>query len=231
VIKKIFSILLVLLVTTSAQAASKLDSIKKSGELRVGTTGDWDPMSMKDPKTNKYKGFDIDVMNELAKDLGVKVKFVPAEWKTIVAGITADRYDISTSVTKTPKRAEVAGFTTTYYKYATVPLVLKKNLKKFSTWESLNNSSVTIATTLGTSQEEKAKDEFEIKDPEINKMIEDLQLTLQSLNYKNKEIKTILPIIINEIDLLAKKENNLSFENLLKLAMNYLDKDSSNLAR
>ena len=79
-------------------------------------------------------------------------------------------------------------------------------------------------------EEEKAKDEFEIKDPEINKMIEDLQLTLQSLNYKNKEIKTILPIIINEVDLLGKKENNLSFENLLKLAMNYLDKESSNIA-
>ena len=79
-------------------------------------------------------------------------------------------------------------------------------------------------------EEEKAKDEFEIKDPEINKMIEDLQLTLQSLNYKNKEIKTILPIIISEVDFLAKKENNLSFENLLKLAMNYLDKESSNIA-
>ena len=78
--------------------------------------------------------------------------------------------------------------------------------------------------------EEKANDEFEIKDPEINKMIEDLQLTLQSLNYKNKEINTILPIIINEVDFLAKKENNLSFENLLKLAMNYLDKESSNIA-
>ena len=139
-IKKIFSILLILLVTTSAQAASKL------------------PMSMKDPATNKYKGFDIDVMNELAKDLGVKVKFVPAEWKTIVAGITADRYDISTSVTKTPKRAEVAGFTATYYKYGTVPIVLK-NLKKFPTWD-LNNKKVTIATTLGTSQEEKQKNFF-----------------------------------------------------------------------
>jgi len=80
-------------------------------------------------------------------------------------------------------------------------------------------------------EEEKANDEFEIKDPEINKMIEDLQLTLQSLNYKNKEINTILPIIINEINLFPKKENNLSFENLLKLAMNYLDKNSSNLAR
>jgi len=79
--------------------------------------------------------------------------------------------------------------------------------------------------------EEKSKDELEIKDPEINKMMEDLQLTLQSLNYKNKEINTILPIIIKEVDLHAKNKNNLSFENLLKLAMNYLDKDSSNLAR
>ena len=79
-------------------------------------------------------------------------------------------------------------------------------------------------------EEQKAKDEFEIKDPEINKIIEDLQLTLQSLNYKNKEIKTILPIIINEVDFPAKKENNFSFENLLKLAMNYLDKESSNIA-
>jgi len=79
-------------------------------------------------------------------------------------------------------------------------------------------------------EEEKSKEELEIKDPEINKMIEDLQLTLQSLNYKNKEIKTILPIIINEVDFLSKKENNLSFENLLKLAMNYLDKESSNIA-
>jgi len=78
---------------------------------------------------------------------------------------------------------------------------------------------------------EKSKDEFEIKDPEINKMIEDLQLTLQSLSYKNKEINTILPIIIKEIDLLGKKENNLSFEKLLKLAMHYLDEDSSNIAR
>jgi len=79
--------------------------------------------------------------------------------------------------------------------------------------------------------EEKGNDEFEIKDPEINKMMEDLQLTLLSLNYKNREIKTIFPIIIKEVDLLAKKENNLSFENLLKLAMNHLDMNSSNLDR
>ena len=158
--KKFLALITLLIFTTAASADSKLQTIKKNGELRVGTTGDWDPMTMKDPATNKYVGFDIDVMRELAKDMGVKVKFVPAEWKTIVAGITADRYDLSTSVTKTPKRAEVAGFTETYYKYGTVPLVLKKNSKKFSTWNSLNNKDVTIATTLGTSQEEKAKEFF-----------------------------------------------------------------------
>jgi len=79
-------------------------------------------------------------------------------------------------------------------------------------------------------EEEKVKYEFEINDPEIKKMMEDLKLTLQSLNYKNKEINTIMPII-KESTLLAKKEKNLSFENLLKIAMNYLDKDSSNIGR
>ena len=80
-------------------------------------------------------------------------------------------------------------------------------------------------------KEEKVKDELVIMDPEINKMIEDLQLTLQSLNYKNKEIDYILPIVIKEANGLIKKVKNLSFENLLKLAMDYLDKNSSNLVR
>ena len=74
--------------------------------------------------------------------------------------------------------------------------------------------------------EDKGKAEFEIKNPEINKMVDDLQLTLQSLNYKNKEIRTILPIIIKEVDVLTKKEKKISFEKLLKIAMNYLDNDS-----
>jgi Holliday junction DNA helicase RuvA len=80
-------------------------------------------------------------------------------------------------------------------------------------------------------KEEKRKDEFEIKDPETNKMMSDLKLTLESLNYTKNEIKRIMPIIIKETDDETNKENNISFENLLKLAMNYLDKDSSNLAR
>ena len=72
-------------------------------------------------------------------------------------------------------------------------------------------------------EEEKSKDELEVKDSEINKMIKDIQLTLKSLNYTNNEIKSILPIIIKETEGLSKYEKNMSFENLLKLAMNYLD--------
>ncbi len=80
-------------------------------------------------------------------------------------------------------------------------------------------------------EEEKNKNEFLINNNEINKMLSDLELTLRSLNYGNKEIKNILPIIFREIDLLTKKEKNISFENLLKLSMNFLDNNNSNIVR
>ena len=75
------------------------------------------------------------------------------------------------------------------------------------------------------------KNELEIKNPEIKTMVGDLELTLKSLNYKNKEIKTILPILFKEVDSLTTKEKKISFENLLKYAMNHLDSDCSNIAR
>ena len=78
--------------------------------------------------------------------------------------------------------------------------------------------------------EKNSNDVFQIKDNEIKKILEDLNLTLRSLNYNKSQIKSILPILIKATDDYKKKENSISFENLLKLAMNYLDKDSSNLA-
>ena len=80
-------------------------------------------------------------------------------------------------------------------------------------------------------EEEKGKDEFNIRDNEINKIVNDLKLTLQSLNYTRNEIKRILPIIIKETNSLTVKERNTTFEDLLKIAMNYLDNDGSNIAR
>ena len=45
-----------------SNAKSRLHVILEKGELRVGTTGDWNPMTIKDPATNKYKGFEIDIV-------------------------------------------------------------------------------------------------------------------------------------------------------------------------
>ena len=79
-------------------------------------------------------------------------------------------------------------------------------------------------------KDKKNKDDFEIINPEISQMLDDLQLTLQSLNYTKNEIKKVLPKIIKETYSDIKKNRNTSFEDLLKIAMNYLENDSSNLA-
>jgi cyclohexadienyl dehydratase len=141
----------------AAAQESRLTRVLESGELRVGTTGDWNPMSMKDPATGGYVGFDIDVVSELARDLGVEVVFVPTEWKTLVPGIVADKYDISTSASITVQRIRSAGFTDSYYTLGTVPLTQTKNAGRFTSWESINQEGVTVAVTLGTSQEQQAK--------------------------------------------------------------------------
>jgi cyclohexadienyl dehydratase len=157
----IFTILALWLANPAlAQSNSRLHKILESGELRVGTTGDWNPMTVRDPATNGYRGFDIDVVNELARDMGVKLKFVPTEWKTLINGIVADKYDISTSASITPQRIRTVGFTKSYYQISTVPLTLKKNLGQFKDWEDINKPSVTVAVTLGTSQEQQVKQFF-----------------------------------------------------------------------
>ena len=83
-------------------------------------------------------------------------------------------------------------------------------------------------------KEEKNKEEFSVDNNEINKLLFDLQLTLKSLNYTGKEIKSILPNIIKEtkkIDQINKEGSNISFEHLLKVAMNNLNNNSSNIVR
>ena len=150
-------ILTIILYSPISIAKSKLHEILEVGELRVGTTGDWNPMSIKDPATNEYIGFDIEIVSQLAKDMGVKIKFVPTEWKTLVSGIISNKYDLTTSASLSEKRALTAGYTNSFFKLATVPLTLKKNLSQFNDWNDINNSKVNVAVTLGTVQEQYAK--------------------------------------------------------------------------
>ncbi|MDB4021464.1 transporter substrate-binding domain-containing protein [Litorivicinus sp.] len=148
--------------TGIAQAStnSALNEILSEGVLKVGTTGDWNPMSMRDVATNSYKGYDIDVMTALATDLGVEVQFVSTDWKTLVAGVTSGQYHLTGSASISPSRAKAAGYSDSYFSLATVPLTLKKNADRFSDWEDLNKAGVSVAATLGTTQEKQVKQYF-----------------------------------------------------------------------
>ena len=154
------SLLTMIHASLSQAAESRLHDILESGELRVGTTGDWDPMTLRNPANNQYQGFDIDLARELAKDMNVDLKLVPADWKTLVNGVVAEKYDMSTSASINMSRAKVAGYSQSYFSVGTVPLINKKDIEKFKNWSDINNSEVKVAVTLGTVFEQEAKEFF-----------------------------------------------------------------------
>ena len=71
------------------------------------------------------------------------------------------------------------------------------------------------------------------KNIEINSILEDIELTLQSLNYPKNEIKKLMPIILKEIKNRKnlEVEGEVTFEDILKQAMKYLDNNNSKLTR
>jgi cyclohexadienyl dehydratase len=141
-----------------AQDKSHLTSILEANTLRVGTTGDFNPMSIRDPATNSFKGFEIDAANQLAKDLGVKVEFVPTDWTTLVPGITANRYDVFMSgASMNVARIKTIAFTLPYLEAGTTPIFDQKNAGKFKSWDDINQPGVTVAVILGTVFEDQAK--------------------------------------------------------------------------
>lgn len=144
-----------------AQGKSRLQTILERGTLRVGTTGDFNPMSVRDPATNSYRGFDIEAMEQLAKDMGVKIEWVATEWATLVPGIVADRYDLFAGGSSlNMARAKTVAFTDPYLEAGTVPVVQRAGADRFKDWSSINQKGVTVAVLLGTVFEEQARQHF-----------------------------------------------------------------------
>ena len=67
-----------------------IDKIQARGTLLVGTTGDYRPLSYKEPETGEYWGFGIDVAGEIAGSLGVSVSYVPTSWPTLSSDVQND---------------------------------------------------------------------------------------------------------------------------------------------
>jgi len=155
-VKKILVALTAVVSLALSGGVSAQDSILKnvlnSGKLRVGTTGDFNPMSFKDPESNEYKGHQIDAAKQLAEDMGVEVEFVPTDWKTLINGVVAGKYDIvMTGTSMTVSRAKAAGYTIPWGRTGYLPLTRKEISGKFKTWDDLNKPDVTIGYNLGTS--------------------------------------------------------------------------------
>lgn len=149
------------LATTAASAQSSLEGILNSGVLRVGTTGDFNPMTVRDVASGSFKGFEIDVANALASDLGVTLELVPTEWKTMVAGVLSDKFDIVMSGTSiSAGRAKVVAFTDPYIFVSTVPMTLKENAGKFQSRDDINKADVKLSVILGTVFEQQARAAF-----------------------------------------------------------------------
>jgi polar amino acid transport system substrate-binding protein len=111
----VFSAVLFLIWTVSLASAGVLEDIKSKGQLVVSTDANYAPQSFLNDK-GELDGFDIDVSKEVAKRMGVKIKFVTPDWDLIVAGKWAARWDLSIgSMTITSARAKVVDFSTPYY--------------------------------------------------------------------------------------------------------------------
>jgi polar amino acid transport system substrate-binding protein len=158
----------------SIYAASQdvLDSILKKKEITVGLTilAPW----AKKNKEAKLIGFEIDVANQLARDLGVKVKFKQYQWNKLIPALKKGEIDIIASgLSVTPKRALEVTFSNPYASSG-YSLVSNLNLTKdFSSIRDLNNEKIYIAVVKGTVSADLAKKVFPLAKLDLRKDAKD----------------------------------------------------------
>lgn len=107
-----------------AAFADQLDDIKKAGKIVAATEMHYAPFDML--KDGKYEGFDRDLFDEVAKEMGVTPEYQDLPWTSILPGLEVKKFDfVLAPVTYTKERAARYGFTRPISD-ATVALVQKK---------------------------------------------------------------------------------------------------------
>lgn len=103
---------------TAAVEARPLEVIKQSGEVVIGVFSDKAPFGYVDSQ-GKYAGYDVYFGDRLAKDLGVKVKYISVDPASRVEFLVTDKVDIIlANFTVTKDRAEKVDFALPYMKVA-----------------------------------------------------------------------------------------------------------------
>jgi polar amino acid transport system substrate-binding protein len=102
--------------TSPAGEQDLLARIQEDGVIRVATDQKYKPQSWYDTKTGEWKGFDVEVAQEVARRLGVEAEIAHQEWDLVTAGSWNDRWDMNVgSMTVTAERASLFYFSPAYY--------------------------------------------------------------------------------------------------------------------
>ncbi len=135
---------------------STIEQVLKRGVLRVGMST-FKPWAMKD-KTGKLIGFEIDVATRVAKDMGVKVEFVPTKWAGIIPALLTGKFDVIIGgMGILPKRNLKVNFTIPY-DLTGMSIVANKELAAgFDSLEDFNRPEVTLSVRLGATPVAAAK--------------------------------------------------------------------------
>lgn len=115
---------------------------------KVATSSGYPPFSY--AKDGEFVGFDVDLINEVAKILNIKVEFMPIEFDGIIAAIKAGKIDVSPSMSETPARAKNVEFSKPYYESINYYVKLEDN-DKLNSLKDLSNGAK-IGAQLGTLQ-------------------------------------------------------------------------------
>ncbi|RMQ42286.1 Cystine-binding periplasmic protein [Pseudomonas cichorii] len=135
-----------------AMAGEQLQKIKDSGTLNVGLEGTYPPFSFVD-ENGKLTGFEVELSEALARELGVKAKVQPSKWDGILAALESKRLDVVINqVTISDERKKKYDFSQPYTISGLQALTQKKNEDTIKTPQDLAGKKVGVG--LGTNYEQ-----------------------------------------------------------------------------
>lgn len=151
-IKKLLAVVSVaflgsLILTGCGKSSSdqSLKQIQDKKELVLGTSADYPPFeftTMKDGK-KQIVGYDILIAQQIAKDMGVKLKVVNTAFPSLISELQDKKVDIvMAGMVSTDQRKKAVDFTKSYYKNSNVLLVKKGEAAKYNTVASLKGKAV-----------------------------------------------------------------------------------------
>ena len=145
--------------TVGSGSGAILESILARGVLRVGTAGDYMPMSYLDPETGNYVGFDAELAEDLAAALGVKVQYIETSWPTLMEDTLAGKFDLAVcGITITEARKEQALMSEGYLGNGKTVLCRAEDAARYTSLEAINRPEVRVMENPGGLNEKFARE-------------------------------------------------------------------------